>query len=60
MIDWNVWMSEVKRLSKNPPKINYLVTRDAFDLYCLGCTPFEAVSLLSRHTIVEKEAPACR
>ena len=60
MIDWKVWLSEVKRLSNNQPTINYLVLRDTFDLYCEGCSPREAADLLNHYTIVEKEVPVCR
>lgn len=56
---WKVWLDEVKRLSDNLPKIEYPVLRDAFDLYSEGCSPREAVSLLSRHTILERNQP-CR
>lgn len=58
MIDWKVWIEEVKRLSEHPPKLEHPVLRDAFDLYSEGCSPKEAVALLDHHTILEK--PACR
>lgn len=55
-IEWEVWITEVKRLLGGP-KFDIHLLRDAFDLYCEGCTAKEAESLLSRHTILERDVP---
>ncbi len=47
MVDWKAWFAEVKRLAENPKVLNYFILRDLFDSYCDGCSPREAVSLLS-------------
>lgn len=53
-LDWDIWISDVKRLLGGP-KLDAHMLRDAFDLYCEGCTAKEAESLLSHQTILEKD-----
>lgn len=53
-VDWDIWITDVKHLLGGP-KFDARILRDAFDLYCEGCSAREAENLLSRSTILEKD-----
>jgi hypothetical protein len=46
MMDWTIWLNEVKALW--PAKLTYPNLRDIFDLYCKGRGPREVVLFLRR------------